>query len=337
MESEIYNQSTFLILKAAYLYYIKDFSQNEIAEMLNISITTVSRLIKKAREEKIIEFVIRDPYIECIHLEEKLKKAFGLKDVVIAPNPMQSPPGSNMPGCDDIKKLVALEGARYIQRIIREKDVLGITWGSTMYYLINYLNPCQKVDASFVTLHGSISCCDNELDVRTLVSRMAKAFSGRKYYLLTEGLMSNKGVASCIKKEKNIQSVFEMFDDIDISIGGIGSFYPSLRSVLSKKEYLTQIELKGLQEKKVVGDIALRFFDMEGRECETDLVDRTISIDFAKFKKIKTKITIASGKEKAWSVLSALRGKLIDVLITDYALGSSILKLNLEAHPLKCG
>ena len=73
MESEVYNQSTFIILKAAYLYYIKDIPQNEIAEMLNISITTVSRLIKKAKEEKIVEFVIRDPYIDCIRLEEELQ------------------------------------------------------------------------------------------------------------------------------------------------------------------------------------------------------------------------------------------------------------------------
>ncbi|MFR5731194.1 MAG: winged helix-turn-helix transcriptional regulator [Clostridium sp.] len=35
--------------------------QNQIAEELGISITTVSRLLKRAKEEKIIEFVIRDP------------------------------------------------------------------------------------------------------------------------------------------------------------------------------------------------------------------------------------------------------------------------------------
>jgi len=58
------------------------------------------------------------------------------------------------------------------------------------------------------------------------------------------------------------------------------------------------------------------------------LADRTISINLEKFKKIKTKITIASGKGKAVPVLSALRGRLIDVLITDYELGTSILKLN---------
>ena len=330
MEPEVYNQSTFLILKAAYLYYIKDISQNEIAEMLDISVTTVSRLIKKAKEEKIVEFVIRDPYIDCIRLEEELKETFGLKDVIIAPSLEMGPMSKNTLRSDNVKKLVALEGARYIQRIIKEKDILGITWGSTMYYLINYLNPCQKVDASFVTLHGSIACCDSELDVRTLVSRMAKAFSGRKYFLLAEGLMSNKNIANSIKKEKNMQNVFEMFNHINISICGIGSYYPTLSSVLAREEYLTQSEVKELQKKQVVGDIALHFFDINGNECDTDLIDRTISIDFEKFKKIKTKITIASGESKTFSVWAALKGHLIDELITDYSLGNSILKLNSE-------
>ena len=62
MAVNMYNQSTFLVIKIAYMYYIENYSQNEIAKILKISITTVSRLLRKAKEDKIIEFVIRDPY-----------------------------------------------------------------------------------------------------------------------------------------------------------------------------------------------------------------------------------------------------------------------------------
>jgi DNA-binding transcriptional regulator LsrR (DeoR family) len=327
MEPEVYNQSNFAILKAAYLYYIKNVPQNEIAEKMNISITTVSRLIKKAKEEKIIEFVIRDPYIECMYLEEDLLKAFGLKDVIIAPNDFVSQVDEKGNNAEAIKKLVALEGARYLQRIITEDDVLGITWGTTMYYLIHYLNPCQKVDAAFVTLHGSIACCDHELDVRTLVSRMAMAFGGRNYYLLSEALMSNRKIADSIINEKNTKVVFDMFDNVTIAINGIGSMYPQLSSVLAGKDYLTEEELAGLKKENVFGDIALRFINENGEECVGDLRDRTIAIDLDKFKKINTKITIASDESKAHTILAALKGKLVDVLIIDYALGRAIMEL----------
>lgn len=90
---------------------------------------------------------------------------------------------------------------------------------------------------------------------------------------------------------------------------------------------MSKEELGWLQEQSVVGDIALRFFDKDGKECKTELADRMITIGFEQFKKIDTKITIASGGYKAQTVLSALKGKLIDVLIIDYQLGRRIMEL----------
>jgi Transcriptional regulator, contains sigma factor-related N-terminal domain len=332
MEPEVYNQSTSIVLKAAYLYYLKDMPQNEIANILNVSVPTVSRLLRKAKEDRIVEFVIRDPYIECIELEEELKNTFNLKDVIIAPNPVISGPESQKSGehRENIKKLVALEGARYIQRMIKEDDILGITIGGTVYHMIHFLNPCQKVNTEFVTLHGSISCLDNELDVRTLVSRMAMAFGGKKNYLLAEGILSRKDIADSIKSEANIQNVYRMFDKVTVAINGLGSLYPRLDSKLCYSEYLSHGELDELVKKGVVGDIALRFFDSEGNECDTELKNRTISIDLKKFKNIKTKVTIASGDFKAHTVLSAIKGGLMDILITDYSLGKAVLKLAKE-------
>ena len=325
MATDMYNQSVFLVLKTAYLYYIQNKSQNEIASQLNISITTVSRLLKKAKEEKIVEFVIRDPYVECIRLEEKLKDTFGLKDVVIAPAASLDVEDEDYE--ENVKKLVALEGARYLQRIIKKGDVLGVTWGSTVYQMINYLNPAQKVKADFVTLHGSIASCDSELDVRTLVTRIAKAFSGVNYVFLAEALMSSKQAADIIKQEKNASKIEQKFKEINISVSGTGSLYPKIRSILAGPDFMSPEDLADLQREGVVGDIALRFFDKDGKQCKTSLVDRTISIDFDQFKKIETKITMASGVHKAYTVLSALKGGLIDVLIVDYNLGTEILNL----------
>jgi len=135
-----------------------DKQQNQIAEEMDVSITTVSRLLKRAKDERIIEFVIRDPYVECLKMGQKIKDVFGLREVVIAPA-IDFSLGDDETAYDpeSVKKLVALEGTRYLQRIIKEKDVPGVTWGSTIYQLINYLNPAQKVDATFVTLHGSLA------------------------------------------------------------------------------------------------------------------------------------------------------------------------------------
>lgn len=327
MKTDKFDQSTFLVLKAAYLYYISQKSQSQISRELGISVTTVSRLLKKAKDEKIIEFVIRDPLVQCIEMEEELENTLGISEVIIAPA-LHLEDGMNMDvDPDNVKKLVALEAARYLQRIIKHNDVVGFTWGSTVYQMINYLNPAQKVDAEFVSLHGSLANSVPEWDVRTLVDRIAKAFSGKKYTLLTNTLMSSKETVELLKQEKNIALVYQMFERVNIAVNGIGVFYPKTTTVLARPDYLPSEDLQELKEKGVVGDIAIRFFDKEGKECDTSLKDRTISIDFDVFRQIKNKVTLASGAEKAFAVYSAIKGGLVDTLIIDSNLGSALLQI----------
>lgn len=322
-----YNQSAFLVIKAAYLYYIKEKPQSAIAKELNISITTVSRLLKRAKEEKIVQFVIRDSYIECVELEAKLEEAFSLKNVIIAPSSLQAEDVYGEDSDDMDKKLVALEAARYLQRIIKPGDYLGLTWGSTIYEMINYLNPAQRVDATFVTLHGSLAACKDEWDVRTLVQRLAKGFSGKKYAFLSDALMNSSATVKALKKEKRFIQMYQIFNKVNISITGVGSFYPEIRTILAEPNYIEEKYRNQLVDANVVGDIALRFFNKNGEECDTDLKDRTISIDFDVYKKIPHKITIAAGAYKAHTVYYALKAGLIDVLIVDSKLGTELMRL----------
>ena len=53
-----------------------------------------------------------------------------------------------------------------------------------------------------------------------------------------------------------------------------------------------------------------------------------IAISMEQFKKIDCKISLVSGISKATTVLSALKGGLIDVLILDYRLAQEILRLS---------
>lgn len=55
-DSNIYMQSANLIIRVAHMYYYEGKRQQEISEELEISVPTVSRLLKKAKEQKIVGF-----------------------------------------------------------------------------------------------------------------------------------------------------------------------------------------------------------------------------------------------------------------------------------------
>lgn len=88
MASDIYTQSDFLMIKIACMYYLENIQQPQIAKELNISITTVSRFLKRAKEEKIIRYIIDDKYMHQIELAEKIRLKYNLEEVIIASNPV---------------------------------------------------------------------------------------------------------------------------------------------------------------------------------------------------------------------------------------------------------
>ena len=75
-----------VIAEVASMYYEHDIPQNVIAEKMFFSRAKVSRLLKKAREQGIVEIIIRFPLERVVTLERTLCEVFGLKDAVVIKN-----------------------------------------------------------------------------------------------------------------------------------------------------------------------------------------------------------------------------------------------------------
>ena len=320
MKGEVYNQSQCIISRVAFLYYIEEKSRAEISEITGISASTISRLLKRAKEEGMIQTSMTEPYLTCNRLETQLMLQYGLKRVIVVP--VEEEREDNL---DDIKKKVALEGARYVQRIIRDGDVLGMAWGGTMYYLIQYLNPCRKVDANIITMHGSIADCDSKLAVKALVKRAAMAFGGKHVTISYPGLLGSSNQINRLK-QGSCKEMFSLFHEITISVCGVGSAIPGRESLLFRTNYLTAEELEVIRQADVCSDLILRFIDRNGKECDTPLKERTLSIDLDVYRKIPCKIIAASGSFKAEAVTSLLRGGLVDVLIIDLNMARNLIR-----------
>ena len=72
-----------VIAEIARMYYVEGMSQLEIAELLFFSKAKVSRALKIAREQNIVEFHINYPLKQSTLLEVELKRKFGLVDAVV--------------------------------------------------------------------------------------------------------------------------------------------------------------------------------------------------------------------------------------------------------------
>ena len=75
-----------LAARAAWLYYIADNTQDEIAAKLGLSRQAAQRLIALAVSEKLIKFRLDYPLSNCISLAEALRDKFSLATCEVIPS-----------------------------------------------------------------------------------------------------------------------------------------------------------------------------------------------------------------------------------------------------------
>ena len=59
-----------LMSVVSYLYYYADMNQSDIADRLFLSRSTVSRLLKKARQSGVVELKINEPWQRDLSMED---------------------------------------------------------------------------------------------------------------------------------------------------------------------------------------------------------------------------------------------------------------------------
>lgn len=75
------NDDRFL-MKIVDMYYKQDMSQEKIAKRLNVSRTTISRALARAKKEGFVKILIDFPAENSINLEKQLEEKYSIKEVV---------------------------------------------------------------------------------------------------------------------------------------------------------------------------------------------------------------------------------------------------------------
>ena len=86
-----------LLARIASQYFLQDRTQADIAIEYGLSRQKVQRLIRRAREQGIVEIHVHSAPVLHIELENKLRTTFGLQDALVATSHFQSWAFMSMP------------------------------------------------------------------------------------------------------------------------------------------------------------------------------------------------------------------------------------------------
>lgn len=300
-------------IKIARYYYIENYTQTKIAEMLSIPRQTVNRVVQNLISEGIVRFEIIGDEEYYTGIETELEKKYGLKQAIII--------DYNDP--KEIETRLGQKGAEYLQNVVKPSMRLGLSWGNTLGALAEWLPKKEIKDINVVQLVGGTNYMQSSMKADEITRIIAQKLNGRSYLLYAPSHVKNQETKRILLNESNIQGIFREIEKCDIAFIGIGSMQKN--ATLFQENYLSKQEYEELIAEGCVGDICSHYFDREGKIVEHPVNDIVIGIDIENLRRIPLVVGIAGGMDKQEAITGALKGGYLDVLITTRDIAETLL------------
>jgi len=298
-----------LMAKVARMYYGLGIRQQEITRRLNIHQSTISRLLKRAREANIVRITVSMPSGIFSELEEGLEERYGLSEAVVV---------DCLPDENQMVKDLGNAAAFYLESTIKEREVVGISsWSRNLLAMVDALHPTKRGNGGkVVQILGGVGSPVAQSHATMLTQRLASLIGATAVLLPAPGVVGSPEAKTVLEKDTFVQQVLGLFQKIDTALVGIGSLQPS-KLLASSGNTFSEDEIEQLHAKGAVGDICLRFFDASGQLVSTPLHNRVIGMELEALKCARRVVGVAGGPRKEAAIRGALSGAWINVLITD--------------------
>lgn len=287
-----------LMSKAVWYYYIENYTQQHISNLLGVSRSKVINLLERARQTGAIRFTVQQDSSRRMAMEEKLAARYGLTDTFIVPraDTLASPNDS-----------IAQAAAMYILHRAEENAFINIGYGDTTSHILNYLATAAHLPLNAVSLTGGVNYY--------LPNTLSNVFNARLYLIPSPLLLSSGALRDSMRREPDVEEIFRMIPLSSMSVVGIGSM--NEQATIVKNGILNKNDFTYLQMQGAVGDILSHFINRQGELVSPDLEGRLMSLPAEQIRSLRNVIGAAGGPGKAEAILAALRGRYLDVLITD--------------------
>jgi DNA-binding transcriptional regulator LsrR (DeoR family) len=298
-----------LITKVAMLYHRHGLRQAEIAEQLDLSQASVSRLLKRGESEGIVRITVAAPMGVYPQLEDALKERYGLKEAIV------------VDGSDDPSELLHNLGAGaayYLETTLQPGEQIGISsWSETLLAMTRAMRPIRRsTTARVVQILGGVGDPAAAVHAAQLTRGLASLVNGDFSMLPAPGVVGAAEARRILLQDPYVQEAVGRFDTITLALVGIGTVEPSPMLARSGNVFM-ETELLALSDAGAVGDICLRFFDAEGEPIDHPVGDRVIGMGLHQLRGCRRSVGIAGGERKLAAIRGALRGRWINILITD--------------------
>jgi DNA-binding transcriptional regulator LsrR (DeoR family) len=310
------------VLQIARLYYEQNKTQEEIAQQLSLSRSTVSRALKLARERGYIRTIVVAPSSSALELETWFRTRFNLQHVVIVPGRGSSP---------EVLDSLGQTAAIYLEQIVSDQTVLTIAGGRTLLAVSRQLRPAYRPNVTVVPAMGGW-VGDSAISANEVVREIAVRWNARAETLFAPSIVSDDVARQALWREESIHRTLEKAGTATVACVSLAGVLPDPNGLhhhyTRSSGQISEAEHQRLLELGAVGETCAQFFDIHGCPIDAWNQTKTIAVSLQDFKKIPVVVMVGAGIEKAQAFLGACRGGFITALIITEDLAGSIEQLD---------
>ena len=301
------------LVLASRLYYELGETQNAIALRLGVTRPQVSRLLKRARAEGIVEIRIIDRTRAESPAADALRRSYGLDAVHLAPS---------VAGPEDLaRRMVGRLAAQVLRASVRDGEIIGIGDGASVTAVADALEEATTtVVATVVPLAGGYWSPGPD---REPFRRIADALGAQAHGLMAPGVLDDAGTKQALEAHAGVRAVVELWARLDVVLFGIGGRSWGVGSV--GERVAAQLDAA-----EAVGEAIIAPFDLDGAFVCAELRERVIAFDARALGRVPVSIGVAAGESKVRPILGALRAGIVRTLVTDVATAEAVVRLDAE-------
>ncbi len=304
-----------LLASAARMYYLDQLDQRDIGALLGVSRSTVSRLLKNARERGIVQISV-SPYDPRDRQQEAaIRDRLGARHAIVIKT-------TGRPAAQ-VGRTVGYFAAPAALDLIGAGASIGVAGGRTLAALVRHMPPVEIAqNTTVVQLMGNIGPKPAAIDGLEIGHELARRLQSALYTVNAPAVVQDRPARDMLLAHQHIRIVWNLFDSLTLAFVGIGTL---TESMFAEQGVFSPAEIDRLRQHGAVGEICGRFFDRDGRECATEYRDRILSIDLAVLRQRADVVGVTNGPHRAAAVRAALRGGLINSLIIDDVGAAAVL------------
>lgn len=303
------------------MYYDEGRTMEAVAAALGVSRSTVSRLLRDARDEGIVRISLHPPGARRAgDLARCLERTYGIRTVVV-------PVREGTPERDRLQA-VSATAAAHLQGLLAPGMTVGLAWGTTVAAVVGHLTRQPLPGLRIVQLNGAINTEGSGLTyASTVLARAAAMWDAAVDEFPVPAFFDYPETRAAMWRERSVRRVLEAQHQCSLAVFGVGAFDAEVPSHAYTANYLTERDLRQLRSEGAVGDVCTVFLRADGTSQGLSLNDRSSGPAPEQLADIPRRLLIASGSRKAVPLRAALLAGVATDLVVDEVTAGSLLAL----------